>query len=341
MDRSELVKTLELVKPALGASNNPVPIFQCFMLNEQTVSASNDTIAIIGPLDFDWACGIHGTTLLGLLSNSHAEDVELSLQRETATIKLGKTVSKLPFFTYEEFLFTPPDEKWMAKLQFSESVFEAISIGLETVSSDETQPALQGITIQGDKLYSCNGDSLTRIELKGTIGKHRVLLPTTFCNAILKLWGTLKITKGVLQFSEKWAFADFGDWSVYGQLLAIESPIDFEELISRNIKTKVATEEVPDDLSEALSRARVLSDPESQKTVVTVSKGKIDLVTETHMGEIRDTVVFGKSHPEVVANVNASHLQRAIAHCDKIAFHKNCVMLEKAPDVFMLVSNMS
>lgn len=338
MNRSELVKTLELIKPAL-ATTNMVPIFQCFNFAEGTVSAYNDTIAIVGPSEFEWACGLHGATLLGLLSNSKAEVLDISLERNTATLKLGKTVSKLPFYTHEDFIFTPPDDKWAFKVPFTESLFEAVKMCLETVSVDETQAALLGITIQGDKMYSCNSDSLTRVQLKSGL-KGRVLMPTPFCLAVSKLWSSLSITKGSLHFSNEWVFADFGEWSVYGRILEIKDPIDFEALIKKTIKTSIPLQPLPTDFSEALSRARVLADPESQKTVITVTKGKAHLLTETHMGEINDHLAF-KGHPDAMANVNASHLQRAIASCDSIAFHDNCTVLEKAPDVFQLVSNMN
>src|SRR5882762_6009979 len=86
MNRAELVKTLELVKPALAVTNM-IPIFQCFTFTGGFVSACNDTVAIFGPADTKESFGIHGNTLLGLLSNSQAETLSLSLERDTAILK--------------------------------------------------------------------------------------------------------------------------------------------------------------------------------------------------------------------------------------------------------------
>lgn len=339
MNRSELVKTLELVKPAL-ATTNMVPIFQCFTFDGDAVAAYDDTIAIQGPVDAgDTPFAIHGNTLLGLLSNSSAEEVNFDFKGDTAILTLGKTVSKLPFSPEENFIFNPPGDNFTAKVPFTPSLAEAIKMCLETVSSDATQAALLGVTIQGDKLYSCNGDALTRVHLKHG-GKGRVLMSTQFCSAVIKLWSTLAITKGTLHFSDEWVFANFGDWKVWGRILEVQDPIDFEALIKKTIKTKTSTLALPDGFEEALSRARVLADPESQKTVITVAKGKVKMLTETHMGEIKDELTL-KGHPDVDANVNASHLQRAIGYCDQIAFLDNCTVLEKAPDVLLLVSNMA
>ena len=338
MKRTELVNTLELVKPAL-AKNNMVPIFQCFMFGMGMVEAYDDQVAMCGPCDIESEFALHGNTLLGLLSNSSTEEVSIDLKGDTATLTMGKAVSKLPYQPKENFIFEAPIVDVRGGIPFTESLAEALELCLESVSTDTTQTALLGVTVLGNKLYSCNGDSLTRVQIKQGF-KERVLLPTAFCEAVLKLWRSLEMTKGTLAFDKDWVFADFGDWNVYGRVLEITSPIDFEELIKRNVKGKIKTCPLPQELAGALSRARVLSDPESQKTVVSVCKGKASLVTETHMGETSDTISFDKNHPDVVANVNAMHLSRAIKNAETIAFLENCTILEK-PDVLQLVSNMS
>lgn len=337
MNREYLVTTLDLVKLALSSSPQ-IPIFQCFTFSGGTVSAYNDSIAIVGPAEFEGDAGIHGLTMLGLVTHSIASEVELKLDKQTAHLTLGKTVSKLPFMPIENFIFTVPKVKWAAKIPFTISLAKALDLCLETVATDTTQLALGGVTAVGDKLYSCDSDALTRIGLDTAI-KGRYLMSTQFCTAVLKLWGALELTKGELRFNDEWIMADFGDWSVYGRVLEIETPIDFEKLINENLATEPVLCKPPAGMSDALSRARVLSDPESAKTVATVSKGKITFLTETHMGEVRDILPL-PSHPEVVAHVNAGHLQRALRHGEEFEIRDNCVVFENSDGVFQLVSNM-
>lgn len=339
MNRSALVKVLELVKLALSKDNN-IPILTCFAFHSDgTVSAYDDSIAIVGPVDHQDTFALHGNTLMGLLSNMASEEVEFTAGENEIRVTGGKTVSKLPFQTEESFIFETPIAKWDFKLNFTESLCEAIKMCLGTVSRDETQRALLGVTIQSDKLYSCDGDAITRVGVNTNIGKHQVLMPTAFCEAVLKLWDSLKVTGGKLHFNSEWMYADFDDWSVYGRVLQIPVPIDFEDEIKKTMQSKVVTLPLPADLSEALSRARVLSDPESQKTLLTVEKGKLQMLTETHMGTVKDVLVF-KGHVDVTANVNASHLQRALGYCDQMFILDNCVVFEKLPNVFQIVSNM-
>lgn len=339
MNRNELVKNLELIKPAL-ATNNTIPIFQCFMFTEETVSGYNGEIAISGPCEVASECGIHGSTLLGLLSNSTAPEFELELAGSTATIKTGRTTSKLPFEPRESFIFETPDQDYKSVLAITGSFIEGLKLARETVSNDTTQVALLGITIQDDEMYSCDGDTVTRVRLKVGIGRHRILLSTAFCEAVLRLWSELDMVKGKLHFNDKMVMADFTEWQVFGTILGIPNPIDFDAEIKKTIKGwKGNLQAIPEGLDAALSRARVLSDPESQKTTVTVAKGRLGLLTETHMGEIRDDLPL-KGHVDIKVNINAAHLQRALKVCNQIAFLENCAVLE-AENVLLIVSNMS
>lgn len=340
MNRRQLVEALELIRPAL-ASSNVIPVFQCFTFKDGEVTAYDDQIAIVGPTDCESSFGVHGASFLGLLSNSGAEVVELTLENQEVKIKLGKSVSKLPYIAVEDFLFDQTEAgDFSGDLDVTVSLIEAMRLCLETVSSDETQIALHGVTLQGDTMYSCNGDTITRVRLKKGIGKNRILMPTKFCTSLIKLWDNLQATKAKLSFSEKWVHFKVADeWSVFGQVLEIKEPIDFEALIKRTMKGKATPVAVPAELNEALARARVLADVESKMTAVTISAGKMTLLTETPQGEVKDTLMI-KDHVDIEANVNASHIQKALKICDTMAIQDNCTVFERAPNVLLIVSNM-
>lgn len=338
MNRGYLVQTLELIKPAL-ATNNTIPIFQCFCFDENGVYGSDDVIAIMGPSEVDVGgpIALHGSTILGLLSNSSSEEVTFTQKGQEVTVTLGKSVSKLPFMPRENFIFEKPGTKWEFRFLFTESVYEGINLCLNTVSKDTTQPALNGVTIQGDNLFSCDGDVLTRVKLVNSVGDKRTLMSTPFCEAVCRIWKSLEMTTGSLFFSKDWAYAQLGDWSVYGRVLEIPNPIDFENEIKKTINVTPDWQPIPKGLAEALSRARVLADPESQKTKINIGKGGLKMSTETHMGEVKDTLPF--KGRDVDLNINAAHVYRALEHGEQISFLENCTLLE-SPNVLQLVSNM-
>lgn len=337
MNRKYLVDTLELIKPAL-AKNNTVPIFQSYCFEPGSVSAYNDTVGICGPVDHEDSFGVHGTTLLGMLSASSAEEVAIVRGDNELTLKAGKSVTKLPYDPEENFIFKEPGGKWDIQIPYTQTLHEALELCLKTVSNDETQLALHGVTIEGNHLYSCNGDTITKIKIKDG-SKSRFLMPTPFCEAVVKLWSSLEMTKGILKFNKEWVHAHFEDWSVYGRVLEIKEPIDFENLIKRTVKGKPAMVEIPDGFSEALSRARVLADPESQRTVFKIGKGKAELYTETPMGTVHDVFEL-RGHGDVECSINASHVQRSLDNCDLCAFTGQATLLSKGDDIFILISNM-
>ena len=90
----------------------------------------------------------------------------------------------------------------------------------------------------------------------------------------------------------------------------------------------------------ALARARVLADPESQKTVMTVEDGKLKLNTTTYMGVIKDTLTI-RGHQDVIAEVNASLVQRAIGHCSTMAIFDNCTVFREGEKILQVLSNMN
>jgi DNA polymerase III sliding clamp (beta) subunit (PCNA family) len=149
MNRPELVKTLNLIKPAL-ATKDIVPIFQCFMFDGDTVSAYNDTVAIAALFkpDEEMTFAVHGNTLLGLLESSLIKDASFALKGNDLILTIGKSISKLPYTSRDEFIFEQPEGPWQVH-PFTNSFMEAMELCFETVSTDETQIKLQGVHIQG------------------------------------------------------------------------------------------------------------------------------------------------------------------------------------------------
>jgi DNA polymerase III sliding clamp (beta) subunit (PCNA family) len=338
MNRAELVKTLELLKPAL-AQHDTVPIFQCFTFTDGKVIAYNDALAIVAPSEVKENFGVHGATLLGILSNNKAEEVTIESEENDLVVTSGKSITRLPYKTDDEFLFEQPSKKFTAALELTQTTLEGIGLCRNTVSKDETQAALHGITVSGSYLYSCDGDAVTRFSLPKPV-KGTWFIPTPTCDAILRLWKDLSVTGAKLHFNDEWVFADFDDWQIYGRVPEIKEPLKFEELVKKGMHgaPSDAGWAIPEGLDDALSRARVLADPESAKTTLKVQKSKLTLFTETHMGQVDDVLPL-KGHADIEVNVSASHVQSALKNCKYVAFLERCTMFT-GDDVLLLVSHM-
>lgn len=343
MNRKSLLETLELVGRALAA-DAMVPIFQCFCFHGETVSSYNDSLGLIAPCKTDDGFAVNGNTLLGLLRNTQSEEVEFSLVDQDCVIKAGRSTFKLPWFPKEDFLFEEPTDKWHSVLALDEEMLKGFDACLLTSSKDNSQPALMGVFLNGVQhtLYSCDGDALSRYTIAES--QHcasAAMLPNAFCEAVLKVAENfdIKDVQTELSVNLGWAKADIGDHVVYGRLIENEKPLDHAGLITKTIKGKPSYVPLPKGLDNALSRARVIADAESAKTVLTVASGRLKLVTETHAGIVRDTLPL-PDHPEVEAHVNAELTQRSIKQCDEMAILDNAVAYRLGTTLFVLLSNM-
>ena len=346
MNRATLVETLELVQPALAEPNSPVPMFQNLIFEGGQVYAYNDNLGILGPCDDQGVFAVHGKTLIGVLKNSRAEEVTFELDGNDLKVKAGKTTAKMPIFKKEEFLFEEPPAKYPAKVPLNEKSIMGIDVCLTTVSRDQSLPALMGVTLTHDgkkaRLYSCDGDAITRYGLTDTTVKKEgtFTIPTSFCEALIRTSQKAGIADGILEISDEWAKATLGDFTIYGRMIQNDNPLDHAKLIADSMKQKPSYVPLPKGMDDALSRARVVSDPESAPTKLTVKDGKLIMLTETHMGVVRDSMVVRGAHPDTEATVNASAVQRAIKICDEIALFENCTVYRQGDALLQVLSNM-
>ena len=343
MIRADLVATLGRVAPAL-ADNDNIPALKNFCFDGQCVMAYDSSLAIIAPCETEETFSVNGKTLLGLLSNSHSEEVIIELEdKNDVLIKAGKSRFHLPFMLADEYLFKEPEEKWLLQFKVDDELITGLEACLMTTSSDLTQAKLLGVALvphaKNMVLYSCNGDSMTRVET--TIKKSAVeaLIPSKFWESLLRLKKETEAKTATVKISKDWITGELDTgYKIYGNLLVVDSLVDYEGLITKTIKGSPPYMAVPKELDGALSRARIIADADSAKTVLTVAKGKLSLHTETHDGLIEDTIAW-PDKSEVTADVTASHVQKAIGVCDTMAITDRCTAYKK-DNIFIIVSNM-
>ncbi len=332
MNRTALVKTLEQVGRAL-ADNDLVPIMKCFLFDGTNVTASNDYLTIIAPCPTDAAFAVNGKTLLGLLSASHSEDVQFLIERYEVIVKAGKSQFKLPFFPAEDFPFKVPEiEEFDITLNMRG--FEAC---LLTSSKDNAQPALMGVLVNGS-LYSSDGDAITRYSLstKPENQLQPYMMPNGFVETVLKL-STSDNDKTML--APGWAMSKLGDLTVWGRLMD-PPPVDLEDAINKTVGESAKFVPIPEELSHALDRARVVADPESAPTKLTVENGKLHLLTESSLGVVMDVLLIGDQRHNVTALVSAELMQRSISLTAQMTIMDNCcIFIDDEPRLFILLSN--
>ena len=331
MNRQELLEKLELVGRAL-ASDNLVPMFQCFCFDTKQVCCFNDQIAITAPCKTKEAFAVNGKVLLGLLQNCNAKSVDFSIE-DDLVITADDSIFKLPWFPKTDFLFVEPETSDGEDLTLNTDVIAGIEECLLTSAKDNAQAAFNGVWLTGDKLYSTDGDAISRYVLDAA-SSARGMLPSTFCDILTKVR-----TDGLLTLTADWAIADLNSgYTVCARLIQVDNPLDHEAEIKKTLKGKITYQPVPDGLTNALSRARVLSDIESVPTQLTIENSVLTLLTRNQMGVVHDEIAF--THPDVQANVSAEMIQRCAGMGYEMAIMENCCVFKQGEKLFILTSNM-
>lgn len=348
MNRKQLLTTLELVSRAL-ANNNMVPIFQNFCFKDGQVIGYNDALGIVAPCDVEDTFAVNGSTLLGLLQNSHSEDVEFALDGQEVIIKAGRSTFKLPYLPEENFLFIEPEDDWLLNLVLDQQVLDGLTSCLMTSSRDLSQGALMGICFNTTKkstvLYSCDGDAVSQYglaQLDITGQPKPITVPNDFCETVLKIAeGTEATEKSKLTLNDAWAMAELDTgYKIYGRIIQNDNPLDHAALIKKTLKSKPEYVPLPKGLDHALSRARVVADKESKPTQIVVEAGRIKLLTESSYGTVRDTLAMAK-HSDVIVMVSAEKVQRAMSITDEMAVMENCTVFRSGDVLLQVVSNMN
>lgn len=339
MKRSDLKNTLELVSLGL-ADNALVPIFQCFCFKKDYgVIGYDDQLCVAAACHMEDEFAVHGKTLLGLLRNSSAENLEFKLAGQEVTIKADRSTFKLPYMPAEDFLFTEPSTDTMSSAPLNEDLLKGLKACLTTTSKDQAQPALMGITFEGNTLFGCDGDAVTKYTLDSEPAQS-AFMPNAFCHAVLHISEAIECTEGVIALNEEWAVIDLGnDYTIYGRLIQNDHPIDFNALIEKTIKDQLTFVEVPAGLNEALARSRVIADIETAPTVFTVEANRLKLLTDARAGTVRESLGIG-NHPDVQVALSAEMVQRCINLCDEICLMKNCLVGRNGSKLLQVVSSM-
>lgn len=343
MNRADTVKVLELVGRSL-AKDDMVPVYQCFMFDTASVRTYSGSIGIVMPLLTDVAFAVRGVTLLGLLQNSHSADCEFKKAGDDIVIKAGKSVFKLPYFPESEFKFEEPPEMGKQSIELTDDLLSGLEACLLTVSNDATQGKFQGVCInqQGKfiTLYSCNGDALTRYvtKIKSVKGPDRTM-PVEFCEHLLRIFKETEANGGKLQINEDWARAYISTgYRIFGRLLEITEPFDYAGELAATLKTPPNFVALPEGLDRALSRARVVADPESARTVLALDGKQLTLVTTTHAGIVKD--VLPMEHAPVAANVSAELIQRSTTLANEMAVFEDCTVFRHGDRLLQVLGNM-
>lgn len=317
MQRTELLKTLDKVRPALS-TRDFLPIMSHYCFTGDSVFAYNDTMAISAPCETGFAGGVRGDTLMAFLSNTGAKELSMSVKDSALNIKAGASRVQLPILPEEEFIWDGPDmEEYSIVVPINEDFVKGLGRSLMTAGTAVGYPELGGVTFCfGDicTMLSSMDRSISRYTLDmGGIDELRVVFGTEFC----KVWHAFcekylsEENKAALYVNEYSAVIQFDDGTVLcGKALMGDKGYDIEGLSAGYAEyAKSDVKPLPKLFAQACKRSAAFAAMEDGAAVkMTVSDGTLMMETRTKQyGNIRDRMKFAADFENTI-NLNPQQL---------------------------------
>lgn len=347
---SQLVGGLKKVSPAL-ASKDFIPVLTHLCFNEGRITAFNDIIGIsvVSPIEHfepQIETVVKGAPLLGWLSNVIGKEVSLILNNKGLQLqdKLGKV--NFPVLNPSEYFFTLPEKEKGIKIKINQDWIRGFSLTLNSAGDDPSVPERSGITIEGkNKIHFYSTDNVTLSHFKLSMKKKktidRIILPTSFCENLIRLYNQYKPEKGVtMTISEDHVVVNFeNDCWLYGSLIESDKPVDFDRILKRYRKEKSETAvPISNRLRHILARQEVVREISvDEACTFAVSEDRLRVEVHSALGKTRDIIKF-KGHESISVRSNPTMISRGVKMCDGIRINKRAIILTKENEFEYLIS---
>lgn len=338
MVRSELLAALNVVRPAIAAKDLIEELAHVWFDGE-TMTAYNDAdLGMQVPFVTPFKGGLRGELLFGILNNSRAKEVSLEDSKNEGQMVLKAAAAKVDLVVLPEdrAVWQFPEVDGKSYFTIRNSFLAVLKAVLVAVGNDTTKPEKLGVTFEFDKsgavLYTTDSKSIAEgvvhLEKKGIKEGRRVILPTAFCEQVLRtcadgdridLWetGVVATTKAATK--------------VYARQVDFTDPLDFASVLDKhNVGNGKGSFEIPARLELALERALVILNGEPGENIrLTVSAGKLRLeVAKEGRGTLDDSVPIDKgSPPDVSVLVDPAMLKRALPLTVDMIIGKDAVLM--------------
>lgn len=345
MLRADLIEKLSLVAPALS-DNNLVPVLSHFWFTgHNTLMAYNDQIAISVRLDCDFS-GAVPKTLTSLLNASRAKEVEFVASKEALEVKAASSKFKLPYLSAKAFdIFKMPDPSDGALPVDIKEFIEAIDSCMKSLKEDTSMPDSLGITLvynnKGIDLYATNDATIShaRIKTKADLKKgFRVVISGNFCRQMLSL-AKLSGDKH-LEVHDDFSLFVCGDNLLFGRLVDVARPLDFDSVIQQSFPKEAAADlvTIPSKLELILDRAVIITESKQErpKTDIVIKDGRASFFSKSENGEVRDSMQVEPNHPEVEVSIDPRLFRAGYGAYDKMLLTEQCLIMSKGSSLYLV-----
>lgn len=350
MNKGEFYDKLKIVAPALSDSDL-MPVLRCFWFTGKTLMAYNDHIAISIAFPTEFKGAVRGDSLLALIGVSGGgkdakKKVTMSADDTQLHIKVGKTKIDLNLMTPDNFkVFTMPELDQTSAFPVDGHEFRnAVEQCMLSVSTDTSVADQLGVTLIPDSkqllLFSTNNATLTHshIKLKQEVNIKRVILPTMFCEQLLRLADGEELQ---LKIFDDHAMFRSGKVTVFGRLIDCPRPLDFVSIFARNMGNGTREKLVPmPRIKAALERAVIITESrvDRTKTELSVKDSKLTLLSKSESrGTVEDWVTL-EGHDDVSIMVNPVLLKNGYPNFKQVLFTERCAIMTQDHTTYLIAT---
>jgi DNA polymerase III sliding clamp (beta) subunit (PCNA family) len=352
-EREELLQQLDVAKLAIDARDF-IPILSHFCFHGKTVTAYNDFIGIQVQCKTNFTLALQANILLKLLSSVSNKEVDIGFSKNAVFFKSGASRTgvraRLPYMGEEDFLFKWPNLKRLGMHEFKEKQAERFFNGIRLCLSSvgDQMPSQMGVTLNNKAkllcMYSTNNKAISKFTTMAltSSGVDNIILPTIFCQAILKGAQTYGLAEVGIQVAKDFVVVSFGDQcKMYGKLVGNKDPLDFDKVIGEHIAKDYdeAKQKVPKNFAEIFDRALLILSNDLQKQVaINCANNTVTAEAKSSLGKVKSSAVFKKNFEAHDCHIDAELAARAVENCDTVYFGTRAAVFSKGNYMHLLAT---
>lgn len=343
VERDKFLTQLERLSPAIG-TNAKVPAFLNVWFDGEQAAAYDGGLGIMVPMETEFSIGVPGKPLLGLMSGTSVEKVELTNGKGGLEVKIGSSKVSLAGLPPESTIWPFPTDvpAKTPSIELTEGLLDAMRRLLFVRVAKPVRVEHNGITLfpaDGDfHLITTNSRTMAQITQEGKLPKNaeHVVLPRGFVEQMIG-----QIEPGAkLYLLSDCLIAEGESVRLCSNLLDSQAVTDLPGLITKYTKGAETRIQLPKGLGESLNRAALLSKGEDDAAITLSVEGSSLSLSGTYaMGKVTDTIDLGKGEPpEAEITVELEQLRAALGQADEFGILPKALVLYGGKDFICLIA---
>jgi len=349
--RIELEKALKLVAPALYAKDG-VDELACIWFHDNDASTYDGELGLIARAHAGFDGGVKGSTILNIVSNSAAKDIELEPANgelgQIVKMKAGRSKIELPLLPVARRPKWPESLEVDNPIEITDDLLEALKLGYVACGNNESRPDFFGTTLMkvNDELQMFTSDGATATAAFCALPKDwtadRVAWPRRFCEQLVRLFdkddGWLNITPGnvLAQREDKL-------W-LLGRELHVTQPINYGAMFARVVPESFEKDcyPIPEGFKSALETASVLLAKQKESRIKIEAAGKeLKLSGGGDAGQYSDELKIDGKQESIALRADPMLVRRILPHVDRMLLTEDVIIFGKSESDFTHVISCS